>query len=1208
MACGGGGGGEPPDGAAGGEVVDQGVAPDGASGGATGGATPNADASPGGELVPDASTGGTTGGQPATDAGPTGRTCGESCALLEECGSSLPTDCLDTCEGRDPAARGAFGRCADRLTDGACTVEAFFECLGEEVFPECARACDVSTTCDLALDDACGRACVTALLGDDPLASLRFVQRDACLSAAGEDCAAAARCAAGAVAEVPDVGAWCAAYQQCGFDAQFEFPCGDAYNILAGTPAPGGLACAGALLGAGVCPPDPFFIFEQCARPDAPPSLGACTAACEAIEACDPSQASAPSVEDCAAACGGQGDTNVGARVRALLPCAAAADCGAFEACVVEQGPAAQCAQLCGRRAACRANEDADLCDAACLAGFGSLRTQRSLACARDNPTCDGFTACLPPPAPPCDAYCASLSACGLELGDPALCVQMCDQQSIDSQGYTDARVACTLSAGLECAGPSNALNVNACIQAGWAPGQGCLLACRAQTVCAGAPADALWPCVEACADGAAGADAQANALVVEACVAGIEPFGPISCDVLARCAPSPEGIDCEEYCAQVDACGVAPVDCAASCAADPLARSRALREGACLAAAGDDCDAVRICRDYAPAEAVQVDRGAVCARWAACGLDGFLPCQDALSLFGDDPAALACIAAQLGDACPPDPFLVFEACFSGRSQVDAVCLANCAARGVCGLEGGGAGCVSACVDRANLPDPSPDDAARAATQRACLDEGVCADFAACLASSTPAALCDAHCAALEACGVVDVADAAACRSTCDEDFARPRTQAERACVAAAGGVCDTVRGCLSTPPACAAACDRVAGCGFESVPFDCVAACDDAAFAAGERGARVTTCVLTTPRCSVEAEACFAGVTAPAELCARFCDVQGGCGGDAGDWTACMNACGAPLEIDTALRLAAARDCLLAADANDCDAQAACVPAVADPPGAAALCPIVTACGVPAPECEAALAGDAGRDAAACLVEADRLSAGCGAVAACIGFVPPAPALGCDVLCARRSACDPSVDAFLCAQACSSEPAAAPVRAACAEVSRCDAVEACAALDAGTAPLCVAPCNDAVACGAFESAAACGALCTGRLRSPSAPADYLVQLGACIDALPAVPVCDAAQARACFDYPIPGEGCAGACQVLLDCGALRGQSAEECAGECANASMMNPEVNDRVIQCVIDFAGGGVCDLDSAQACANAAAGGGGGPAPEPPPPPAPR
>ena len=62
MACGGGGGGEPPDGAAGGEVVDQGVAPDGASGGATGGATPNADASPGGELVPDASTGGTSRG------------------------------------------------------------------------------------------------------------------------------------------------------------------------------------------------------------------------------------------------------------------------------------------------------------------------------------------------------------------------------------------------------------------------------------------------------------------------------------------------------------------------------------------------------------------------------------------------------------------------------------------------------------------------------------------------------------------------------------------------------------------------------------------------------------------------------------------------------------------------------------------------------------------------------------------------------------------------------------------------------------------------------------------------------------------------------------------------------------------------------------------------------------------------------------------
>jgi len=1210
-ACGGGGSGgtAPADGAVGGALGDEGVAPDGAAGGTAGGATPS-DASPGGEVVPDGTTGGATGGQPATDAGPTGRTCGEACALLDECGSSLPTGCLNTCEGGAPAERAAFGRCAERLAEGACALDAFFECLVEEVFPECARACEASTTCDLALEDACGRACVLARLGDDPLASLRFAQRDACLSAAGEDCAAAGRCAAGAVAEVPDLGAWCAAYQQCGFDAQFDFPCGDAYNILAGTPAPGGLACAWALLGAGVCPPDPYFVFEQCARPDAPPAPGVCTAVCEAIEACDPDQAPAASVEDCTADCEGQGDTNVGARVRALLPCAAAGDCGAFDACVVEQGPATQCAQLCGRRAACLPNEDADVCDTACLEAFGSVRTQRSLACARDNPTCDDFTACLPAPTPPCDAYCASLATCGLELGDPAFCVQMCDQESLDSQGYTDARVACTLSAGLACAGPPNTLNVDACIQAGWAPGQGCLLACRAQTVCAGAPADALWPCVEACADGTAGAEAQANALVVEACVAGIEPFGPVSCDVLARCAPSPEGADCEGYCAQVEACGVAPPDCAASCAADPLARSRALREGACLAAAGNDCAAVRACRAYAPAEAVQVDREAVCARWAACGLDDFFPCQFALNVVGDDRALLACIDAQIGDACPPNPRIVVDACISGRSQVDAVCLTNCAARGVCGLEGGGAGCVSACVDRANLPDPSPDDAARAAPQRACLDEGVCADLAACIASNTPAALCEAHCAALEACGAVQPADAAACRSACDDRFARPRSQAERACVATAGGACDAVRACLSTPPACEAACARIAGCGFEQVPFDCVAACDDAAFAAGERGARIPTCVLTTPVCSAEAEACFAGATDAAELCARFCDVSGGCGAGQADWTACMNACGAPLETEAALRLDAGARCLLDAGEGDCAAQAACLPARADTPTPEALCPRATACGVPAADCEAAVSGVDGRAAAVCLVEAARLSAGCGAIAACVGFVPPPPAPGCDVLCARRTACDPSVDAFLCAQTCSSEPAAAQVRAACAEVSRCDAVEACAALDAQTAPLCVAPCADAVACGAFASAEACGAVCTGRLRSPSAPADYLLRLDQCLNALNAPPACDAEAARACFDFPRVGEGCEGACQILVDCGTIEGQSVEECAGECANASAMNPDVNARVIQCIIDFAGGGVCDLGGAQACADAAAGRGepGGPAPEPPPAQAPR
>jgi len=1208
MACGGGGGGGgngTPDGAAGGEVADQGVPPDGASGGTAGGATPT-DAAPGGEAVPDGATGGATGGQPSPDAGPDTPSCAATCALLDECGSSLPTDCVTTCSGLAPAERAAFGRCGERLDAGECAIEAFFECAAAGAFPACARACESNATCGLTLDAACGRACLGAALSEDPLESLRFAQRDACLEAAGADCDAAARCVSGALSATPDLAEWCDAYQACGFEAQFGFPCGDAFNILAGAPAPGGLACAWETLGAGACPPDPFGLLEQCTNRAAAPSLPACTATCEALVAC---QADAgETVDACVATCLGLADPDEGARVQAVAACAGAATCADLDACVLERGAAAQCEALCGRVGACVADADDAACDAECVATFGQVRTQRSLECAQTAQDCPMFTACLPPPTPPCDVYCASLDACGLVFGDPASCERDCAVQSANSGGFSDGRVACVVAARGVCEAPSPAVSVTACVQSSWAPAQGCLLACRAQTTCVGQPADTLWPCVQACVDGSADPELQTQALSIETCAAGIAGLAPVSCDDLAVCAPPVAGVDCEAYCVQVEACGVAPADCVRACGEDALARTRAASERTCLAEAGDDCDAVRGCRSYAPrGQRAPVDRAALCAQWSACGLDAFFTCDDALNLFGDSAATAQCFSDQLSLGCPGDPFALFDACFN-RQRVDPICLANCVARGVCGLDGGGAACVSACVDG---QPAAPDAVVRAAAANACLDQGTCGDYSACLAVSSPAAQCDAYCDDLEACGALSAdVDAATCRRDCDRGFARLRSQSERACVTAAEGNCEAVRACMTTRPACEAACARVAGCGFEGVPFDCITACDDAAFIDPERGPLLATCVLTSPVCSPEAEACFAGATGPAELCARYCDVQVGCGKPNADPVACLNTCGAPLDADAALQLAAARACLLAAPAGDCAAQSACVPPEAATPNADTLCPTVTACGVPLDACTDALAGDTARMAAGCVVEAARLGLGCAAVAACVDFVPPPPAPGCDALCARRAACDPSVDAFLCAQACSSEPAAALVRAACAEVSRCGDLAACVALDAGVAPLCVAPCVDAVECGAFESAGACGAVCTGRLRSPSAPADYLVQLGACLGEQQAAPACDAALVRACFDFPSPGEGCAGACQVLVDCGALPGQTVEECAGECNNASMMNPDANARVIQCIVDFAGGGLCDLDGAQACANAAAGGGGGvdPDPVPPPPPAPR
>ena len=1225
VGCGGGDGGEVRDideGTGGiSAELDEGVEPDGASGGMpTGGAAGgdpvggggSAGGAEGGAIGPDTGPGGSP-----PDAGPTAD-CGSTCAALQACGVELGGDCVETCSGLSNEAQSAFTTCGARLNGGDCAVDAFYGCLGDDAFAACGRFCEADARCALGADARCLRACVAETLEADPLQSLRLEARDSCLTEAAEDCDAARGCLDVQRSLVPSRDQWCAAYQGCGFEGLFGFSCDDALEILRSlSPNDASLVCAWEILQVEGCPADPFVVIDRCQFVVDDPFESVCEATCAVAAACRPQEV--PDADACATACLAGGEDSA-ARVLAVAECVNAADCPSYEACIAERAPEARCAALCGRRAACEAELDVDACDAACVETYDSVRVQRSLRCEADSPDCASFRTCLPLPAPPCDRYCERSLACGVggEPLDPDqhagldACLDACVSQTLDAGGFLVPTVACVLSASAACE-PSPELHSPTECSGPASPGQGCLHVCRLDRSCRGGGDDGLWTCVEACVAGEGGADEALAVAAMESCVVARSPFDAPPCEVLEACDPALSTLDCDAYCAQTSACGAAPPECARACASDPLARVRAGREQACLAEAGADCAAVEACRSYTPVEEAVASEDEVCALWTACGLDNFLPCADLIAIAsggGGVEDALVCVAENLRAGCPDDPFLIFEAC-SRDGRADETCLELCVADTVCGAEGASSRCTGACRPVFMEERAAEDAAVRGAARRACLAASTCDEYVECAEDSTPRAQCAEYCAALEACGALPVGeDLGACAQACDTRFATDRLQAELECVRDSAGECPAIGACAVPVIDCDAGCERLVECGQTDNRADCQRTCDDAHLADPARTNLRTTCIALTLECGLEVDRCLGGDTSRAEPCARLCTVETGCAArGAPAFTTCMNGCMNPLAADAAIRLFTASPCLLAAPADDCNALSACLEGLPPVPSADVVCPLAAACGVPEDTCVAAVeAPDSGALAAACLIEAARVGLGCRTTAECVGFEPPPADQDCVALCARRAECNFTLDAFLCERSCTPAPPGLAIQRACAEVTRCNGLDACLDLDEQVAVPCAPVCADAVACGAFPDARTCNEVCTGRIRSPSSPADFLIRVDACLAQASAGAVCDPTAALACFAPAVIGGDCAGACEVLVSCGALGEEEAETCAQDCDLANVDDPVLNGLVIDCVFAHLASAVCDFRALEVCVNEAQGAVDPPPDRPDDPPPPR
>jgi hypothetical protein len=1113
--------------------------------------------------------------------------CDALCATLDECGSDLPDPgCAALCMGAGNR-RAAFLACGRSLPGGDCHVADFFSCLGRDVYAECGNECRAIAACNLGTESTCVRECIGRHATMDPLAQQRAGRRSDCVAAAADDCDALEACLQDGPAPLPAEGPFCQQWSACQLD--FEADCDEVYQyILANVPNPAdALRCTESLLQQG-CPFNGVQdVVDQCLSGASANTT--CADLCNAEQACG--AIGANDVPQCNGQCASafnadQPDRDLAARIQPQVDCLnGAADCDAFTACLHDASPEATCERHCGALANCRPDLDVAACRADCEAHFSFQRYRDWRTCVGGAANCGAVGACALAPPTPCAAYCDAAVNCngGVPL---AGCELDCDDATYADPSYALPIIACALTAPA-CDGNFDEHVLLNCYDTPEVGGQDCLGFCRAVGECqpGGDPAG-LAACLQACAQGFQGDDGVRFG-VAQACLA--QPGVALECDAAVACVPEHAAADCPAFCGRLDACGAAPADCEAQCAADPLGRLRSLRAEGCVTAAGDDCGAVRACMGLdAPPPPPAPNQATFCNGWNGCGFDAEtgLPCDQAFGFLSESgPDALQC-AVQLFNPCTFSGFDIFDQCQGGGGPVgpDPVCTALCEAQDVCGrLDGPRADCVDACEGSGNA---DPDAIERLAPQRACSTAFSCGDLSTCLDTQSPAGICRQHCAALLGCGLT--ADADACAADCDAHFPRDRYEAWRQCVAAAGADCDAMAGCALAPALpCERMCQREADCGvLRGAPEACVAACDDGSVADLAGVARAVACVATAPVCQdpnggPSVEDCVSGAMQGGLDCANYCLAVDDCSEDTGrTLTECMVQCAQGFGADDALRLRASRDCLVGLGEHPmCRPLRACLQDGAVE--CAADCAAVAACGVPDDGC--AEACDAAPDAerSGCLAESARLHRGCAGVAACVGFEPPPADAACADLCAIRARCDADTDAFLCERACTPATPAVPVQAACAALAGCGGLDACLQLDGQIAAPCVDPCRRATACGAFPDENTCAAACTGRLRSRRAPASYIADVGACLQAAGAGgDACDAAAAAACFAVEV--DDCDQYCQALDACG-FGGDPG--CVADCQAGVQQDPATAQE-IACSLQALGGGRCDIDAWDAC----------------------
>jgi hypothetical protein len=859
-------------------------------------------------------------------------TCDEVCADATACEATLPFDCASTCAG----AAGPVGACGERLYAGRCDVDGFVRCVAGEVFSDCSFRCERATACGVEVPDDCLGACLAEGDAPDPLARLRGEQRNTCVRLAAQDCARVHACLHPEDAPAPPVAdraTFCRLWEAC--PSGRELPCDLGWQRVSPPEGPWGAAeCVVARLEADGCPDDLFRLIEDCFAAGPVHAGPGCLALCEARDLCGHADAGRQAcVDGCEARLAGGLDA--AERQRLAFPCALSASCDGLDACLEAAAPATACADHCTALDACGLAPEA--CAAACEADFTHDRQAAWRACvAAAEGDCGAAAACAPTAPPLCEAQCARFEACNMVAPGPD-CLLACDDDHFADADIAERRFACVLTAQTCFAGRGDVHTVDGCRLNPLVGGSECLAWCRAVSdACVPGGARGYEDCLVECGAGFVGGEAVGFAATRD-CLAANVVTG--ECAPLVACVAEPPAPDCASWCGGLVACGLEDDGCAARCAADTLAVTRALQQAGCVRAAGDDCAAVEACVVTVAAPAAPVDPQAFCAAYEGCGLDEALrqPCAAALRFIeAQGPGAARCVFDEMRAACPRDPFLVLQRCGGGSPAVDeaGACAALCEARAVCDALDGqtGARCLADCA-RVFVSDDEA--AARLRPLLACADARACGDLAACLARSGPGGVCEGHCAAVAACGLE--AEPAACAARCVEAFAHERHVTWRSCVAGAGDDCEAVAACA--PPAalpCDAYCERLGECQlFEGNPAACATTCDDAHFAAPAGVAERLVCVLAAPACHGDGHTVEACVLLepppphPGSACVAWCRAVTECDPDAGrDLAACVTACADGFVGEEAAAFDAARACLgeQGSDAA-CDGLRACVP-----------------------------------------------------------------------------------------------------------------------------------------------------------------------------------------------------------------------------------------------------------------------------------------
>lgn len=641
-----------------------------------------------------------------------GRACLGFCRATTECAGdpagleACLVDCGAGLAGDDGLRYLAAGDCLEALpADAACAaVEA---CVPPAPRADCAALCDRAGGCGLDLAE-CPAHCA-----DDPLARLRALRGEVCITP-DSACDEVAACILPPLFD-PDaeqigpaligVDEFCAAFDACP-DAEFNFgDCQFLYEDLLRGGGAEAVACG--VGGLQICSPflDEIFDCFGIGQVEPSPLIEPCAVLCEARRFCEPEPLPQAA---CEAACRDRvqaGDRDALVRLVPEMQCGSAWSCPELTSCLAGSTPEAICATQCAARDACGLVGDVPDCERDCAAAFPRAREVARRACYADIDLadCAALTACEPPAPLPCDLACDALAGCALAGGR---CVPACEDAGFQDPASEARRIACIVGAGDDCEA------IAACQDDPAGGGGTCFAFCRAVTECDPAAEEELPACLSRCLVGFGDGDA----LRYDAAAACLDEAGAdAECAALVACIPPEPEVDCERYCSALDDCRVPAADCRAACAAAPDAET-----AACVADAlrtGAQCTGVAECAGYVPPPADAVCRG-LCDRQVDCdpAVDPFLCRLDCTPTPPAGPFQLACAGfagcgAELADCLALDDTPVPACVEVCGPAVDA-----------CGLYPDAAACIAECSGRDAAPQSDEGYLDRAA---ACFDDAV---------------------------------------------------------------------------------------------------------------------------------------------------------------------------------------------------------------------------------------------------------------------------------------------------------------------------------------------------------------------------------------------------------------------------------------------------------------------------------------------------